>query len=635
MRRIGLVFASVLLVLCAGCADGGDEGTPDGGTPEDSTPSPWEDPTEVLFTPGQMSVGDEWAESEVLGGLDPGTRIGALIDLHIPSAEFWLDREILARGFSEDGVPTEWLPAEVTFAEAHYVVARADAGTEVIAAQLRLPAEHLWEVGNLSVVAATPASDEVPVEDPGDLETERAALSISSVVTPRSAWNAKPTNCASYNQSKWRMAIHHTVTAPTYGGSYAARVKAIQAYHMDVLGWCDVGYHYLITEDGTVWEGRPIQFRGAHVGNQNTGNIGISFVGCFEPGECGSIGTMWPTQGALSGAGDLIGALAGEYGITIGSAAIKPHRDYPGASTSCPGDNVVEKIPTIFALADGGIDPGDLPDPGDQTSDGRIMGVVWDASVTDGPADAGVVRLDGADVAAGGQVKPVATGSAYWEFVVSPGEHTVTASAPGYETAAKTVTVGGGAQVWTSIGLQPETDGPAPGPGTVTLRVRDSGGAPIPDSLIHIPGAYWRVTDAAGELAADLTAGPMTFTAYGAGYAARTLEITVAGDMTVDAVLQPAPKKWWTGTVKGAVWDLSITDGPADDGALLVDDAMVVCDCGLAARVREGDAYWAFDVNPGEYTFVADAPGYQFASEKVAVSYKGEEWASIGLEPKQ
>lgn len=125
----------------------------------------------------------------------------------------------------------------------------------------------------------------------------------------------------------------------------------------------------------------------------------------------------------------------------------------------------------------------------------------------------------------------------------------------------------------------------------------------------------------------------MTFTAYGAGYTARTLEVTVAGDIDVDAILQPAPTKWWTGEVKGVVWDATITDGPNDDGNVRLDDAMVVCTCGLAVRARTDDAFWSFDVSPGEYTFVADTLGYHFASTQVAVSYQGEEWASIGLAP--
>jgi hypothetical protein len=41
----------------------------------------------------------------------------------------------------------------------------------------------------------------------------------------------------------------------------------------------DVGYHFLIGEDGRIYEGRSLEFEGAHVSRHNPGNLGIAVLG--------------------------------------------------------------------------------------------------------------------------------------------------------------------------------------------------------------------------------------------------------------------------------------------------------------------------------------------------------------------
>jgi len=47
----------------------------------------------------------------------------------------------------------------------------------------------------------------------------------------------------------------------------APRQSTLQ--HMDVRGWCDIGYHYLVSANGEVWEGRSSLERGVHTANNN------------------------------------------------------------------------------------------------------------------------------------------------------------------------------------------------------------------------------------------------------------------------------------------------------------------------------------------------------------------------------
>jgi N-acetyl-anhydromuramyl-L-alanine amidase AmpD len=58
--------------------------------------------------------------------------------------------------------------------------------------------------------------------------------------------------------------------------------KSIRQYHKDRLGWRDIGYHYVITKDGKVEEGRPIYMSGAHCPEVNMTSIGICLIGLKE-----------------------------------------------------------------------------------------------------------------------------------------------------------------------------------------------------------------------------------------------------------------------------------------------------------------------------------------------------------------
>lgn len=44
-------------------------------------------------------------------------------------------------------------------------------------------------------------------------------------------------------------------------------------------GWNDIGYHYLITLDGTIEKGRPISKAGAHCLYHNAHSVGVCYVG--------------------------------------------------------------------------------------------------------------------------------------------------------------------------------------------------------------------------------------------------------------------------------------------------------------------------------------------------------------------
>ena len=312
------------------------------------------EPTEGDLVPEAYLSGEtlraEWAlkgayqTSPILEAPSGATRVGVLME----TVEAGTLPQMEARGFDADGMEGEWVPLEITWNEDRQLVARADLGFDAYSAQLRVAqtdsvASILW-----SAVVPVPES-EAAVEEIGAnsaaLRSDLAAVGVHS----RSEWGARSGRGCSSNTSKTRMAIHHTVTPSS--GDPKVRLRGIQNYHMDSNGWCDVGYHFLVSVDGRMWEGRPLGQLGTHVGNNNTGNVGISFIGCFQNSGCNGWAPATPPSVMLDGGATLVREISRIYGISINATNVKGHRDHSGATTSCPGDNLHRLLPEIRSRA--------------------------------------------------------------------------------------------------------------------------------------------------------------------------------------------------------------------------------------------------------------------------------------------
>ena len=55
----------------------------------------------------------------------------------------------------------------------------------------------------------------------------------------------------------------------------------IDRWHRD-RGWSGIGYHYVVSLNGNIEYGRPIDKQGAHVKDHNKGSIGICYIGGVE-----------------------------------------------------------------------------------------------------------------------------------------------------------------------------------------------------------------------------------------------------------------------------------------------------------------------------------------------------------------
>ncbi len=166
-------------------------------------------------------------------------------------------------------------------------------------------------------------------------------------VHSRAAWGARKPRCAMDRASPNRVTIHHTVTPTNDSLSPQARLRQIQAFHQNTNGWCDIGYNYLVSRDGRIWRARGAINVGAHVANNNTGNVGISFMGTH---------TSTPASAKqMCEAAKLIRRLHLDHpAIALTRSDVKGHRQYGG--TACPGNALYGQIDKILRKAKNGCD---------------------------------------------------------------------------------------------------------------------------------------------------------------------------------------------------------------------------------------------------------------------------------------
>jgi len=126
------------------------------------------------------------------------------------------------------------------------------------------------------------------------------------------------------------LVVHHSAVSLSDGP------PEIQNMHFR-RGFADIGYHFLINAAGQMFEGRPLNVRGAHTARHNTGAVGVCLLGNFEVIE--------PTAAQLQSLHALSRALRDVLGITH----LAGHRDFPSQSTLCPGRNLYPLLPDVAA----------------------------------------------------------------------------------------------------------------------------------------------------------------------------------------------------------------------------------------------------------------------------------------------
>lgn len=136
---------------------------------------------------------------------------------------------------------------------------------------------------------------------------------VLSNILPRSIWGATPPTSNRPQHTPNRITFHHTVQPEGISGPSA--VRQIQNWHKQAYGMADIGYHYVIDRDGTVYNGTPVDRIGAHQKGQNEGNIGVAFIGSFGAGSA-------PTSQQIQSAVGLGLQVANQFGFSLGSDSL-------------------------------------------------------------------------------------------------------------------------------------------------------------------------------------------------------------------------------------------------------------------------------------------------------------------------
>ncbi len=242
--------------------------------------------------------------------------------------------------------PSSWTPFVITYQDGIAHNARMDFGTDKSHFQVRFltPVESGLTFVNIETMVAGESENgendsAVSLEDVGQ---DEGALVADNITVTRSQWGARQRSCGSYHSPNM-LTIHHTYTPNNDSLSMAGRVRQIQSYHIDVRGWCDIGYHFLVGQDGQVYQGRYENKTGAHAGGANRNNVGISLIGNFSD--------VAPSDSMQTATARTIDAMATEYGISRTRARIKGHREVGSTATACPGGHAFQILDHLIALS--------------------------------------------------------------------------------------------------------------------------------------------------------------------------------------------------------------------------------------------------------------------------------------------
>lgn len=158
-------------------------------------------------------------------------------------------------------------------------------------------------------------------------------------VVRRGEWKALPPTAPYAPHTPAMFTLHHTRGhSPKNYAEAVSEMQFLQDYHQNGRGWIDIGYHFLISPQGDIFEGRPVNALGAHVKNRNTGNVGISVMGNYHPPV-----SQQPAKETLYTFTEMGKYLKTAYDISVSS--FYAHREI--GPTACPGDELYALMPQL------------------------------------------------------------------------------------------------------------------------------------------------------------------------------------------------------------------------------------------------------------------------------------------------
>lgn len=104
-------------------------------------------------------------------------------------------------------------------------------------------------------------------------------------------------------------------------------VDEIRRWHVEEKNWSDIGYHWIVTLNGTLERGRPEHIQGAHAKGFNKNSIGLCYVGGVDK-------DMIPKDTRTKGQKETLKCILEDLKDRYPNAEIIGHRDV--SSKACP-----------------------------------------------------------------------------------------------------------------------------------------------------------------------------------------------------------------------------------------------------------------------------------------------------------
>lgn len=152
-----------------------------------------------------------------------------------------------------------------------------------------------------------------------------------------------------YSKEVKLLVVHHTaIQVAGDDRNSEERMRDLYAMHANGRGWGDIGYHYVIGDDGKIYEGKVggDYIVGGHVYCGNVGTIGISLMGNFEVEK--------PTQAQMRALQWLLITLSQRYRIDPDGTTVFHGKKMPTVvghrqllPTDCPGYYVAETLDQV------------------------------------------------------------------------------------------------------------------------------------------------------------------------------------------------------------------------------------------------------------------------------------------------
>ena len=277
-------------------------------------------------------------------------------------------------------------------------------------------------IADLSIVYID-ASDGPTEADLDGFTAAAEDTTVSPKIVSRAQWGANESwrNWAPEYETVHHVIIHHTATSNNVS-DWAGAIRSIYYYHAVEQEWGDIGYNYLVSPTGKIYEGRygGQNVIGGHSYQYAIGSSGIGLLGDYSSKTVPSTGLSALAAITAWVARDLNPQGTANFLEAPNLPIISSHRDV--SSTSCPGDQLWSDLPELRNLVASVLHQNDTDNPGGMVIGDRVTVNTDDGLVLNVRATAnGSVSGNVANGTVGWIIDgPTSTTSANWYRVQFP-----------------------------------------------------------------------------------------------------------------------------------------------------------------------------------------------------------------------